>query len=824
MVVGKAPKSLRTGIVAGANLGKADFDKTAGVAVACLAAAGSINAAEAQQSQTVPLPAVTVDAPTQRARPVVTQKPTVARATARRAVRRAARQQAPLAAPSATPAPGTSLPILARAPGANPYADPRADYKVDRLQSPKFTEPVLNTPRTVTVLTKEVLEDKNATSVREVARSTAGVTLGSGEGGNAFGDRFFIRGFDARNDVFVDGVRDPGVSIRENFFTEQIEILRGPASSFAGRGTTGGALNIVTKQASDVDFYRFEGQGGVSDQTKRVTVDVNKAISPILAVRLNALYQDAGVAGRNFTTDDRNGVAGAVKFQPISPLLITANYSHTYLSGIPDFGVPFNPMTNRPATEGLVPRDTFYGFVNRDFTKTAQNIGTLNAQYKVNDSVTLNTKFRQEYGTLNYVGTIPESPTNGLTAATNNPNLPPTTVTLNPQSRFETVHVLANQTDATVKYDAGPIRNTTVFGTEVSRERVSVDSYNGLASENFGSAFNATGSTTSGIFGPNNLLPFNGFSPTLTGNPQITTVDTAAGYVIHTANYNDFIIANGGVRYDDYTVTSRNNTGFITAHSGIPNYNFGLVIKPTPASSIYAAYATGAQPVGAELDALSGTYGALSPTSTVNQVFGPQLSSSTEVGAKYEAFDRRLLTSLAFFQTNVTNARESLTVDGVKNTIVAGAAYNVKGIDLEAQGKITDRLSLLGGLVLIDPRVTNSAVASNIGLKVANVAPRSFNVLAKYKLTDTLEIGGQAVYRSTVCGGSLLVCNTPNTLPAFWRFDLFGEIKVGPNTELKVFATNIFNRTYYDSLYQSAQPFVAVAPGRTITFAAVVKF
>ena len=77
------------------------------------------------------------------------------------------------------------------------------------------------------------------------------MTIGTGEGGNAFGDRFFIRGFDARNDVFVDGIRDPAVSVRENFFTEQIEILKGPSSTIDGRGTTGGALNIVTKQAGD---------------------------------------------------------------------------------------------------------------------------------------------------------------------------------------------------------------------------------------------------------------------------------------------------------------------------------------------------------------------------------------------------------------------------------------------------------------------------------------------------------------------------------------------------------------------------------------------
>ena len=128
----------------------------------------------------------------------------------------------------------------------------------------------MNTPKTVTVLSKEVLADENATSLKQAVLNTAGVTLGTGEGGNAFGDRFFVRGFDTRNDVFIDGVRNSGVSVRENFFTEQIEILRGPGSSFAGRGTTGGAINIVTKQATtEKSFYNMDTTFG-TDGTKRV--------------------------------------------------------------------------------------------------------------------------------------------------------------------------------------------------------------------------------------------------------------------------------------------------------------------------------------------------------------------------------------------------------------------------------------------------------------------------------------------------------------------------------------------------------------------------
>ena len=242
---------------------------------------------------------------------------------------------------------------------ADPYADAcgALQGRIACQASGKFPEPLLNTPKTITVLRKEVLADKNITSLREIGRSTAGVTLGSGEGGNAFGDRFFIRGFDARNDVFIDGIRDPAVSIRENFFTEQIEILRGPASSYAGRGTAGGAINIVTKQAGDSNFYNAESTFG-TDHTKRVTLDVNQVISPTSSIRTGGMFQDANVAGRNYVTDDRWGGFISTKWTPTNDIKITTNYVHTDLSGLPDFGVPWYRQGNTPVTEFGVPPTT----------------------------------------------------------------------------------------------------------------------------------------------------------------------------------------------------------------------------------------------------------------------------------------------------------------------------------------------------------------------------------------------------------------------------------------------------------------------------------
>ena len=816
---------------------------------ACIVAAGSATAAEAQQSSSS-LPAVTVDAPIARPRPVAA-RPSVAQVKARTAVRARARQPRATVVRAAPVAPAASqgLPILAQAPNANPYSQPGAPYKANRVQSNKFSEPIANTPRTITVLTKEVLADKGATSLQELGRSTAGVTLGTGEGGNAFGDRFFIRGFDARNDIFINGIRDPSVSIRENFFTEQVEILRGPASSFAGRGTAGGAINIVSKKATlDGNFRTMEGTGSPTDRGGRITLDVNQVISPILAVRVNALYQDQNIAGRNFVNDQRNGVSTSVVFKPIENLKITADYTHVYLHGLPDFGVPYFRANNRPFTEGLVNRNTYYGFVNRDFQRVQQDFGTIGVEYRFNENLTLSTKFRRSQSLLDYVGTLAESPTTVGSA------FPGGTVRLNPQSRYQTTAVLANQTDATVKFDTGPVKHTSVFGLEFSHEQVMRDSYSGLTSEALGAgAFSGAGSANGSLMFPPNVLPFDTV-PTKIGNPTNVNVDSKSAYFIHTANYQDFIILNGGVRFDDYRISSVTPAAAIAAfsgfggttnpfaqaafnHSAMVNYNVGGVVKPLPWWGLYAAYATSSNPVGAELDGTTAQYGGLNNAA---QIFSPEKNKAIEVGSKWELFDRRLLVTAALFQTTKDNARE--ITGGV---VSANAAYRIQGIDLEVAGKITDKWSVSGGVVLMNTKVTKSQYPTNVGLPLANIAHASFSLLSKYQITNIWELGGQAVYNSRRYGGTYLAANgggaynaaglpaptaaspfvnVPTVLPSYWRFDAFTEVKLAENVTAKVQAINIFNRTYYDSFYQSAAPFAQVAPGRSVQFSVKATF
>ena len=780
----KAPGSLR--FEAAINSVNRTIENNSGKtvsAVAGLLAVASFSGAEAQQSN---LPPVTVDAPVVRQRSDAA-RPSADQLRARSALRRAATRAAQVAAVPFPNAGGLHA-------DRNPYADAAAPYKVDRVSGTRFTEPLLNTPKTITVLSKELLQDKNATSLRDVARSTAGVTLGTGEGGNAFGDRFFIRGFDARNDVFIDGIRDPAISIRENFFTEQVEILRGPASSFAGRGTAGGAINIVTKQATDRNFSKAETTFG-TDATKRVTLDVNQVISPTLAVRFDALYQDARVAGRNYVTDDRWGALAAVKWTPTDSIKVTANYVHTDLDGLPDFGVPYNRALRKPSTDVDVPRETYYGFVHRDFQKAKQDFGTVTTEIQVSPFLTLTNKSRAERSILDYIGTLPNNPT-------------ATTINLASQSRYQVTDVLANVSDATFKFDTGAVKHTLVAGAEFSQEKVVRDTYAGMTSELAG--FQTGNRITVPLLAPPNLLPF-AVKPQRANNPTNIKVDTKAVYLIETANIQDVVILNAGARFDDYDVSGYNSMASSGNHSGMFNYNLGGVVKPVPFGSLYAAYATSSNPVGAELDASHPAYGGLAVSNTVFQALSPEENKAAEVGTKWELFDRHLLVTGALFQTDKTNAREV----GADSTVIAGAAYRVRGIDLGVAGKISDKWSIFGGLVLMESKVLQSISPAQIGAQLANIAHQSFNVLTKYRITDPWEIGGQATFASKIYGGTFGAING-NALPSHWRFDAFTEYKLNKQVTAKLSVNNLLDTVYYDAFYRSNSPFVFIAPGRSV--------
>ena len=304
--------------------------------------------------QTTPLPPLSVEAKQQKKKAA----PAPAKKSGGTAVAPAAAAAAP------TPA-----------PGANPYANPDAPYKVERSASGKLTEPLVNTPRTVTAIPEVVIEDKGARDLRDLARSVPGLTIGSAEGGNSYG-AFAIRGFKANNDIFVDSIRNPGNVIPDVFSVQQVEIYKGPSGGIAGRSTIGGAVNIISKEPDlRSSFYEITTTLG-TDKTFRTTVDANQKLSPDFAVRANLMYDQHDIAGRDFADTERWGGLISATGRLSKSLKITLDYYRYRNDATPDWGVPVRKIDHVPVTELGIPRSTWVGMAGLDFFREKADIVT----------------------------------------------------------------------------------------------------------------------------------------------------------------------------------------------------------------------------------------------------------------------------------------------------------------------------------------------------------------------------------------------------------------------------------------------------------------
>lgn len=224
-------------------------------------------------------------------------------------------------AQNASPTTPAATPPRVTLPGLSIEGQSTDSYKSDYSESPKFTAPLLDTPKSVTVIPEAVIQQSGSLTLTDVLRTVPGITFGSGEGGNPAGDRPFIRGFDAQTDVYVDGVRDPGSQSREMFDVERVEVTKGPSSAFTGRGSTGGSINIISKLPTLENFMAGSVTLG-TDQTKRFTADVNQTVGTV-GVRLNGMWHDADVAGRDDVFVHRWGFAPSVTLGLGKPTRVT---------------------------------------------------------------------------------------------------------------------------------------------------------------------------------------------------------------------------------------------------------------------------------------------------------------------------------------------------------------------------------------------------------------------------------------------------------------------------------------------------------------------
>lgn len=705
---------------------------------------------------------------------------------------------APALAPAlahAADAPASDQQVL----GGVTVSDTAIDEQPGRkLESPKRTRPVRDTPQTITVLSNEVIEQQNLLTLRDVLATVPGITFGAGEGGGGYGDSINFRGYSANNDITVDGVRDSAQYTRSDPFNlEQIEVTNGANSVISGAGSVGGNINLVTKRPKADDEMIVTGGIG-TDNYYRATADLNKRVNDLVAFRLNAMWHRNDVPGRDVENYKRWGVAPSVTIGIDSPTRLTLQYLHQEDNNIPQYGLPyFQTATNA----GLIPgvhRSDYFGYRNVDKQKINVDQLTATFEHDISDTVSIRNLARWQDVTQFSRVNPPQGTwctTNGITVAATpaacgyagyyQPSGPRGT------TRDSDNQLLFDQIDLTAKFNTGAIEHTVDLGAAATWEKYSLLSGNSLRNAD-GTAVYTTYPLMN-IDNPNDVITGTGnyaygsnvytgavnFIPSARQMGEQTNV---AAYLFDTMKLGKFEL-NAGARVERNSGTYRNDTistttaslGQVTPGTEFKNsdtlfsYRVGLVYKPVEAVSLYVAYGNSRTPSKASVNGSC-------TVATCN--INPESAQNYEIGAKAELFDGGLLLTASAFR----NERDKYAVASNDPTVVdqqLDGHSRVDGIALGATGKITPNWSITANYTYLKSKLLQSVsdyCLANPGQgtctnSVANPDPaggteltqtpkNSASLFTTYRLPFGLTIGYSATYQGS------FALNTPTATAA----------------------------------------------------------
>jgi catecholate siderophore receptor len=640
--------------------------------------------------------------------------------------------------------------------------------QVENISSLKYTEPLRDIPQTITVIPKSVIEEQGATTLRDVLRNVPGLTMTAGEGGTPAGDNLTLRGFSARNDVFVDGVRDLGPQSRDPFNLEQVEVTKGPASAYSGRGSTGGSINMVSKSPGLAPLYGFSLNLG-TDKTRRLTGDLNVPLEQAgfgkrSALRLNFLAHDSGVAGRDVVENKRWGLAPSLALGLGTPSRLTLSYFKLNQDNLSDYGIPWVPATNnalaafrnKPAP---VPRDTFYGFKSRDFEKLNSDLATVKFEHDFSDTVSLRNQLRYGRSTRDSIATPPRFASDNSTV-----------INRELRSWLTEDSVWDNQTDLKAQFGTGAVQHSLVTGIDAARE------------SNVRQTRTAGNATTT-LLNPN---PNDVFTLPITLSPIVgdITGNSLAAYAFDTVKLGQKFELNGGLRYDYFDVKGVSTTNLEVARiDRMLSWRAGAVYKPKRHGSIYAAYGTSLNP---SLEGLS--------YNTANTAIEPEKTYTFEFGTKWDLFHERLSLTGAGFRVNKTNARTpGLTLDDPAQ--VLQGEQRVYGAELSVTGNITRDWKVFAAYTYLASKILKSNTPAEIGRELINTPKNSSNVWTTYRV-GKLNLGGGARYVDERYG------NTINTrlVGDYWLIDAMASYSVTEHIDLRFNLFNLADKFYFDRL------------------------
>lgn len=694
----------------------------------------------------------------------------------------------------------------------NPNAEVGAPYKAKTSADTRHTRPLAETPQTISVITKNAIDDAGVTDLKQILAAQPGITLGTGENGNAFGDRYIIRGQEARSDVFVDGLRDTGMTTRESFAIEQIEVTKGPNSSFAGRGSAGGAINAITKQATlDYDFTRASFSLG-TDRHRRLTVDANKGFTDQFALRVNALVGSEGVPDRLPSKRERNGLALSGLWEASSDLSITLDYYGLRAKDKkPDLGSYLvGTAPNRWPAEGvpLFAQDN-------DFLKSDVDTLTARVKWKIAPDKTITSLTRYGQSDNGYATTGASYNTTAQSGVLDNGH-----------TGWQEVKYFAHQTNLRWDTQIAGTKNELIFGLEYTDHKVKSGSYTITTGGTRNCRSNTTTTTNNAfcITDANgnvvaNLGSLAGRSYTRGDQTREWQVKSFGLSAMDTVDLTDRWTVFGGVRadYTDMHLTTLTSTAALPAGTygytdTLLNGHLGVTYKINPMGIVYAAYGTAQDINGGESDVgASAGYGGLVVSTTGSAAAKPETSQNFELGTKWNLLDDKLLFTASVFRTTKKDVMEAAPANtGYDSAGMFNTGKNrVQGVEFGLVGNLTEKLQVTAGLAIMKSKVLQSVNAANLGNPLSNFANRSVTVQGKYQLTPDLSVGAIARYESNRCGGqpdtgagyANGVCSQP--VPSFTVYDLFASYRVNKHVDVRLNVLNAFDKDYYTAVYRS---------------------
>lgn len=716
--------------------------------------------------------------------------------------------------------------VEATALEANPNAQAGVPYKAQFSGDDRHTRPIAETPQNITVLTKAQIEESGYTDLGAILDAQPGITLGTGENGNAFGDRYIIRGQEVRSDIFVDGLRDPGMTTRESFVVEQIEITKGPNSSFAGRGSSGGAVNAITKQATtDYDFTSLTAGLG-TDNHHRLTLDSNQALTEELAVRVNLLTAKEDIPDRAPTYRERQGAAISGFYNPTEEFEMTLDYYGLDAKDNPDLGsyLVGSVPDRKPAKNVPVYAQA------EDFQESDVDTFTARLKYRFNSDLRITNITRKGTSENGYVVTGAASRTTGA----KDPNGVYTTASLSTHQGWQEVDYLANQTNLFINHTIGGMEHEFIVSAEYSDHSVLNGNY--TVTNSGQNCITGTGAVLNGwcIFDKSGKEVSN-INKLM--NRQITksiwdtdwAVKSKSIAIMDTVDLNDKWSVFAGIRADKFDFDlGTQSAALVKAHydysDTLTNRHMGVVYDINSVGNVYFTWSTAADINGGESDV--GTSSGYGGTVIYNgSVAGakPESSDNLELGTKWNIFDETLLLTAAVFQVTKSDVMEGANYDSV-GTFNTGE-IRVRGIEFGASGQITDKLVTQAGITYMDAEVMESATAANLGKTISNFADVSLNLQLKYQLTDKFGFGGAWKYESKKYAGqpdTAAAYTTLNTgayyyaqpIPEYAVLDLFATYDFSKNLDVRVNIGNVTDKDYYLAAYRSGS-FVYKGDART---------